>query len=289
MFGWLARFVGGRGRTVSSDLASKALTAQLLEAMRAQAEPCLVMVPPMADAPSRLGGHPDLRAEHAWPSWNGMSLSFLAQIDLAQARAAGGPHWLPANGGLFFFYDAEQSTWGFDPKDAGSWVVLYDPKGFASVARALPQDLPDHARYVERAVSLRTAQSLPAPERLGVPTFDLADSDFDALWDTRNALHGGGSHHQIGGHPDPIQSANMDLECQLASNGVYCGGLEGYASPAAKALAPGATDWRLLLQLDSDEETGMMWGDVGRLYFWIREADARAGDFAKTWMVLQCS
>jgi uncharacterized protein YwqG len=288
MFGWLARLVGGRKRP-SSDGLSKALLAQLLTAMRAQAAPCLVFAPPAPGSMSKLGGEPNLRAAHAWPTWKGASLAFLAQIDLAEARAAGGPDWLSERGGLFFFYDAEQSTWGFDPKDAGSWVVLHDPEGFAATTRSAPEDLPDQARYAERPVGLRGAQSLPAPERLSVPTFDLADEDFDALWDAQSAHHGPASHHQIGGHADPIQGANMDLECQLAANGVYCGGPEGYASEAAKVLAPGAADWRLLLQLDSDDEADMMWGDVGRLYFWIREADARAGAFSKAWMVLQCS
>jgi uncharacterized protein YwqG len=32
----------------------------------------------------------------------------------------------------------------------------------------------------------------------------------------------------------------------------------------------------------------MMWVDTGRIYFWIREQDARAGDFSKAWMILQC-
>ena len=32
-----------------------------------------------------------------------------------------------------------------------------------------------------------------------------------------------------------------------------------------------------------------MWGDVGRLYFWIRDADLRARRFDATWLILQCS
>jgi uncharacterized protein YwqG len=29
-------------------------------------------------------------------------------------------------------------------------------------------------------------------------------------------------------------------------------------------------NWRLLLQLDTDDAAGMKWGDVGTLYFWIK-------------------
>lgn len=81
----------------------------------------------------------------------------------------------------------------------------------------------------------------------------------------------------------------MELECQLVSNGVYCGDSEGYHSRRVAELAAGAGSWRLLLQLDSDDDAGMMWGDLGSLYFWIREEDARNADFSNAWMILQCS
>ncbi len=32
----------------------------------------------------------------------------------------------------------------------------------------------------------------------------------------------------------------------------------------------------------------MKWGDVGTLHCWIREPDARAGDFSGVWLILQC-
>jgi uncharacterized protein YwqG len=95
--------------------------------------------------------------------------------------------------------------------------------------------------------------------------------------------------HQILGHPRPVQGDGMELECQLATNGIYLGGPEGYQDPRRAALEASAKDWKLLLQLDTDDDTGWMWGDVGTLYFWIREQDAARADFSKVWMVFQCS
>jgi uncharacterized protein YwqG len=47
-------------------------------------------------------------------------------------------------------------------------------------------------------------------------------------------------------------------------------------------------DWRLLLQLDSDEHMDVMWGAAGMLYFWVREQEAAAGRFENVWVILQC-
>jgi uncharacterized protein YwqG len=43
-----------------------------------------------------------------------------------------------------------------------------------------------------------------------------------------------------------------------------------------------------LLQLDSDEEAGMMWGDRGMLYFWIPEEALAPRRFGEVWTILQC-
>lgn len=51
-------------------------------------------------------------------------------------------------------------------------------------------------------------------------------------------------------------------------------------------MAPGQL---LLLQLDSsEEESGWMWGDCGRLFFWIRPEDLGACNFDHVKLVLEC-
>ena len=42
------------------------------------------------------------------------------------------------------------------------------------------------------------------------------------------------------------------------------------------------------MQVDADEEAGMMWGDAGMLYFWIRTEDLKNRRVSNVWTVLQC-
>lgn len=71
----------------------------------------------------------------------------------------------------------------------------------------------------------------------------------------------------------------MEEDCQWIASGLF----DAKGAPQSRS-----EDWRLLLQLDSDNEVGFMWGDTGRIYVWIREQDARAGDFSKAWLILHC-
>lgn len=81
----------------------------------------------------------------------------------------------------------------------------------------------------------------------------------------------------------------MELECQLVSHGVSCGEAIEDDDPRVRALRPGAAEWQLLFQIDTDEEgPGWMWGDVGMLYFWIPREALRRAAFDRAWMILQC-
>jgi uncharacterized protein YwqG len=83
------------------------------------------------------------------------------------------------------------------------------------------------------------------------------------------------------GYADTIQD-DMRVQAQLLSHGLTDGD-----DPKAKALLPGAMDWTLLLQVDSDPNAGMRWASEGRLYFWIERAALAAATFDNVWVVLQ--
>jgi uncharacterized protein YwqG len=222
-----------------------------------------------------------------WPTFRGRPQSFIAQVNLAEVTGLAGTEVLPGSGLLSFFYDAEQSIWGFDPSDRDGWRVLYAPTGDLHRS-AFPATLADEGRYAEQRLRPRPDATLVPWESSDLDALGLESGEVDAYVEVLDGL-GSSDHliHRLLGHPDPIQG-DMQLECQMASNGIYCGGSDR-EDPREAALRPGAASWRLLLQIDSEEDAGMMWGDVGRLYYWMHRDDLAARRFDAAWCILQCS
>lgn len=274
----------GLGR-VTEQLISVAQPALRLRAERAE-EPVLGL------GRSKIGGRPDVPEQFEWPTWRGAPLSFLGQIDLSETGALPCCGALPSTGRLLFFYDAQQHTWGFDPDDRGSFAVIhFDTPAGGLLHHDWPDRLPDEARFGACAVSFSEVLTLPPWESIFVEQLGMSDDEIDRYVDVLDQLERGESHgmlHQLLGHASPIQR-DMQLECQLVANGIDVGGPEGYEDPRRAELEPGALSWRLLFQLDSEESAGMMWGDLGRLYFWIRDEDLANRRFDQAWMILQCA
>jgi uncharacterized protein YwqG len=238
---------------------------------------------------SKLGGDPDLPIGMPWPVRpGGEPLSFLAQIDVSEVPKSGSGLPLPDHGLLLFFYDAETQPWGFDPADASGTQVLYvderrsvqrlcHPQGKISNVRTI-QLVPGECLPTWETFHDKASAAGFVPGRVTLEIDKLSDEDFALM------THYG---HALAGWPFVIQSP-MELKCQLASNGIDVGHPEGYETPRAVELAPGAVDWRLLLQLDNDDALDWVWGDEGRLYFWCREQDMAQRRFDRCWTVLQC-
>lgn len=266
---WWRRFFGKQLPPPTGDGVSPKV-AETIAALKARGQSCLKLIAG-GNGGSRLGGAPDMAGD--WPRYEERPLCCVAQLDLAEVRAANGPEWLPGQGRLLFFYELEHGSWGLNTKDAGSAAVIHETGPPAPATE--PDDLPAEARFPAYPVSFVRGISYPTEERLAVDWSGLNATSADALEAALAALAPAAPMHQIGGYPSPVQSDRMEAECHDIARRLF--------QPSDVA------DWRLLLQLDTDDDAGMMWGDVGSLYFWIREQDARAGDFSKIWMILQCN
>jgi uncharacterized protein YwqG len=236
---------------------------------------------------ARIGGLPDLPEGISWPEWHAKPLDFLCQLDMSQIPKEYVGLDVPRSGGLYFFYDQEQRTWGFDPKDRGSWRVIYAPVAPTGGHERKPP--PDGHLYAQKPVAMSLVRTYPDWQDDRVASLKLTDRQFGEYVNLRSSLFAQQPAHHLFGYPSPVQGNDMELECQLASNGVYCGGATGRQDPRARALAQRKSDWVLLLQLDTDDDAGMMWGDCGMLYFWIKKDDLAAQRFDSCWMILQCS
>jgi uncharacterized protein YwqG len=261
---------------------STATFAELLDRARPHFKPALRFRKVAGATTSYMGGLPKLPQTIDWPQKDGRPLSFLATIDLSAVAKFELTPWLPDCGHLLFFYDVEEQPWGFDPQDRGAWSVIY--------AEEQSEDRlggPEPLRKI--FVEFERFESIPDWQRFEALGIDLSDVEVDTFIDGVCDIEDDDELHQVSGYPSTVQGDTMELESQLASNNIYVGGPEGYQSDEAQALFDGARDWRLLLQLSGDDEQGTMWGDCGRIYFWVKAQAARQRDFSDAWLVLQCS
>ena len=259
------------------------------EKIQKLSEKCLQLVTADTQGNSFLGGTPNLGSKIEWPRKNNKPLAFIAQFDMSEINREKLISWLPDCGRLLFFYDMDEWPWGFDPKDKGGWAVVYENGNEKINILEPPADLDkDNIFPVTKYVKAIPFISYPSAQRLNFAEVGLSDDDFEEYYDFIYDLYGAGPHHQVGGYPHSIQDDSMEEECQLVSNGIYCRSPEGYNSKEANALKEQENDWKLLFQFDSDDDIEAMWGDLGMLYFWVKESDAKKSDFSGTWMVLQC-
>ena len=236
---------------------------------------------------TKIGGRPNLGSEFQWPTYGNISLAFICQLELSEIndKTVG----LPNCGQLYFFYVQDQSTWGNEPKDLGSWRVVYRESEELLPETPCPEDLEMASMYKPVFVKGKPLITYPNREEKKVEPLCLDDEEEKRLWDLRENQYGKYPHHQIGGWPDPIQSPEMYKECQLCSNGISPE--DAFARPSDSgilALLESSEEWVLLLQIDTDYETGMIWRDAGMLYFWIKKSDVQARKFDNVWMILQC-
>lgn len=252
---------------------------------------------------SKIGGKPDLPKDFNWFYYKGKTwdeieknrpLSFLAQINCAEAKEYDSEGLLPDNGMLYFFYELESMTWGYDPAHKGSARVYYHSGSTEELVRTdFPADLLDDCKLPELAITFSSEEELPDFEEFREWQRDV---EFDkwAIYDkARNEIIPSSEEGDITkllGYANSIQGS-MLMGCELSSNGVYTGnGSVDVPEDRMKQYEKDCVQWRVLFQLDSIRTSGyeLMWGDCGRVYFYIKEEDLKALNFDNCWLILQC-
>ncbi len=242
---------------------------------------------------SRLGGKPDLPDDFHWPQWKGRSISFIAQINLCEIEKYKISNYLPVSGLLYFFYDvADQTIWGYDPDDKGSFEVVFADVNQDRLRRwDFPEDLPEESRFDSGLVKFSKEMTVPSSDSIFIEGLNLSDKEINLLSEIQEEVveEIKNCHiNRIMGFPDIIEG-EMETLCALVSDGKYCGGSIEIEEERLLEYLKDAEEWRLLLQVDSQDNLGFLWGDGGRLYFWIKESDLRNRDFSKVWMLKQSS
>ncbi len=246
------------------------------------AQPTLLLTPAKKVGFSKLGGDPELPPDLVWPAEDGRPRTFVAQIDLASAQDFDPPKWLPATGRLYAFVD--ETRYGFADlvRILGTDLPAGPPVPPPTGARNR-QDRGLAASFPERRITFENRTSVPSLDWLGVDLTeaDLSDEELDELAD---APLDDEIQHRIGGYPSEIQDERMAISCELIRRGLPPA-YEG--TEITPAIERASKQWRMLLQIDSDPALKMNWGDAGRLYVFIREKDALAGDFSRTVTISQ--
>ncbi len=236
---------------------------------------------------SKIGGSPDLPKDFEWFEFKENPMSFLAQINLNEISDYDIENKLPNKGILYFFYDSEQNVWGFDPKDkAGSKVFFYDGDVSKLERKEKPNSLDEYSYFNSCSLNFKSSINMLDYQSSLMDGFTLEDEEEGNYENLIEEIYED-EIFKLLGHSNNVQGG-MELECELVTNGIYCGGPEGYQNPKRKNLEENKGLWNLLFQMDSSDDIGTMWGDCGRIYYWIRENDLKERKFENSWAVLQC-
>lgn len=241
---------------------------------------------------SKIGGLPDLPSKTKWPKEeSGELLSFMAQLNLSELSKYDTDKELPNSGMLYFFYSTANQPWGYDPLSKSCWKVIYYKGEYNELKRKelSEKDSPNTILSPSK-MEFRSEVTLPSFDSIYMDKLNLDKRTQKKLSDfiykiipeeERYSIT-----HRLLGYPD-LAEGDMKLGCQLASNGINVEKITTMNTPEIRNLQGGVKDWRLLLQIDSDDtDARMTWADFGRIYFWIRDEDLANKNFDNVWVIL---
>lgn len=213
--------------------------------------------PEASEIKSHFGGQPYFEEGAQWPhSANGNPMDFIFQI------VNNGTIELPESIKLVqLFYDFEESAWETD--DDGWHVKIYKSLNIDKKI-AIVNPTQSTVKYCD--ILFEPAQSLPDWEGIDLFGDDIVQAcegiNDDEPWEPYDEilqkLTGTNNYQsQLGGYPNWVQ---------------------GESTPVNNK----GENVKLLFQIDSEDNAGIMWGDVGVIYVFYDEGEDRV------WFELQC-
>lgn len=256
-------------------------------------------------ASSRLGGRPDLRSGQSWPDWQGSPMAFVAQVNLAEVAAHDEEGHLPHTGLLSFFCAIDDSAAGvmLGESAPSSWMVSHFDGDLGTVVRLpVPPELPEHLDFPSCQVAFSREPTLPdfeSREILGLGLSEPERHAYTAVQFDSSAMN----HHLLGyplrferspfisgyvkaqgiPHPYMIDLSRLPEEQRQKYQDLQQRGPELLRDLQHKA----EEQWRLLLQVFSNEEAQMDWGGGGVLHFCIPKDALSRREFDRVWAEMQ--
>lgn len=207
---------------------------------------------------SKFGGFPDLPVNLEWPkNGEGEPLAFIGQINFEDVFEYDLDNHLPSEGILFLFWDVGMAEGKGNPAK-----VIYYKGDFGELKRLYRKaDKDDKTIFLSCILEFQTEISIPDFESNEIELLELDEDEEEAYYDFYDeveALYDKDFDyiHRMLGYPYVIQNAVYFNEDDDQNT-------------------------RLLLQVDSDDNANMMWGDAGIIYFLIDEDDLSVQDFSK--------
>jgi hypothetical protein len=230
-----------------------------------------------------------------WPSWVDRSGSershiFFAQVDLDEvSHVVPGPLDLPTHGLLSFFcdysLDGQTGIMGLMPWEQPGCRIVHTHSGEA-LGRRLSPVAPLPSAFLS-PLGIWTWPEDP-PDGIDVP-----DAEYNSLHELQQTydatLRSDGprsGNHQLGGHVRYIQHPVEEEVVQALHVNDDLGRFDRDRWESARHLV---TEWRVVLQIDSDAALDLMWGDAGMLYWAARQQDINAGRWEAAMFNFQCS
>lgn len=229
-----------------------------------------------------LGGLPPLPPSVPWPVWPEHGpLAHIATIDLGAVGRAVPDLAVPDQIVSAFYWDGSLDS-GADivhadiPESAAGALLLpiLEPQEPTDSGLSFPEGLSGYRQLWLAAQPMWTWPSQDHPGVRALGPFEFTERLYRELYDT-----GWGRHrpaHQVGGHSYNVQ-------------GLPALDAEHWAGTAWADIDPAAAveRWSLVLQVDTDDQVAMMWGDGGVLY-WLAELPANGASLGEVRFTWQC-